>query len=386
MSSHLLDSYSGHLNTTAVRRLLRERSGLQRDSAGLREQGIFFSFDDAQQHRAVAMLLGPSGTPYANGFFLFEFVFPNDYPLRPPRVSFRTGDGRVRFNPNLYVTGKVCLSVLGTWAGPSWTSGCTMHTTLLSLQSLLCAVPLQNEPGHEGSIGADANLYSAMLRYETVAVAVVHQLSRPLPKAFEPFTDTMRALFLRHFTGYLAALDEFTGCEGKCDRCPVFHFITRYSVAALRQRLEALRLELPAEHSNAIGAASTPGPVAVNLALPLLGNAKVEGETFSNRGTAIGSESPTAGVEVRISDNSDLEAVCMTTTSQRSPARAALCSTAVPNRIGDVPVAVVNVVPHMALGRRLPNLCWVTLRRYGLLVLLLIFSIVGINLLFQLMM
>lgn len=31
-----------------------------------------------------------------------------------------TGGGRCRFNPNLYNCGKVCLSLLGTWSGPSW--------------------------------------------------------------------------------------------------------------------------------------------------------------------------------------------------------------------------------------------------------------------------
>jgi len=28
-----------------------------------------------------------------------------------------TGNGTVRFNPNLYNCGKVCLSLLGTWSG-----------------------------------------------------------------------------------------------------------------------------------------------------------------------------------------------------------------------------------------------------------------------------
>ena len=33
-------------------------------------------------------------------------------------VNFRTtGNGTVRFNPNLYHCGKVCLSLLGTWEG-----------------------------------------------------------------------------------------------------------------------------------------------------------------------------------------------------------------------------------------------------------------------------
>ena len=34
------------------------------------------------------------------------------------QVQFRTtGNGSVRFNPNLYQDGKVCLSLLGTWEG-----------------------------------------------------------------------------------------------------------------------------------------------------------------------------------------------------------------------------------------------------------------------------
>ncbi len=34
------------------------------------------------------------------------------------QVNFRTtGGGIVRFNPNLYQCGKVCLSLLGTWEG-----------------------------------------------------------------------------------------------------------------------------------------------------------------------------------------------------------------------------------------------------------------------------
>lgn len=42
-----------------------------------------------------------------------------------------TGGGCVRFNPNLYVCGKVCLSLLGTWSGPAWHPA---TSTLLQVQ------------------------------------------------------------------------------------------------------------------------------------------------------------------------------------------------------------------------------------------------------------
>jgi ubiquitin-protein ligase len=75
------------------------------------------------------------------------------YPELPPKVSLlTTSHGRVRFNPNLYANGKVCLSLLGTWSGPGWDA---KHSTLLqvflSIQSLILVdEPYFNEPGFEG--------------------------------------------------------------------------------------------------------------------------------------------------------------------------------------------------------------------------------------------
>jgi ubiquitin-conjugating enzyme E2 Z len=60
------------------------------------------------------MITGPFDTPYEGGFFYFVIRCPPDYPIRPPRVKLMTtGQGQVRFNPNLYKNGKVCLSILG---------------------------------------------------------------------------------------------------------------------------------------------------------------------------------------------------------------------------------------------------------------------------------
>ena len=60
----------------------------------------------------------PEGTPYAAGVFVFDVRFPPSFPAAPPSVTMlTTGRGTVRFNPNLYECGKVCLSLLGTWTG-----------------------------------------------------------------------------------------------------------------------------------------------------------------------------------------------------------------------------------------------------------------------------
>nr|KAG5687822.1 hypothetical protein BaRGS_025462 [Batillaria attramentaria] len=63
-----------------------------------------------------ALVTGPTGTPYSLGCFCFDIYFPTSYPNVPPLVKIiTTGNGTVRFNPNLYADGKVCLSLLGTW-------------------------------------------------------------------------------------------------------------------------------------------------------------------------------------------------------------------------------------------------------------------------------
>ena len=63
----------------------------------------------------------PSDSPYMGGIYEFDIEFPPSYPSVPPLVTFKTtAGGRVRFNPNLYACGKVCLSLLGTWSGEKW--------------------------------------------------------------------------------------------------------------------------------------------------------------------------------------------------------------------------------------------------------------------------
>lgn len=44
-----------------------------------------------------------------------------------------TGQGTVRFNPNLYHCGKVCLSLLGTWSGSQGENWDPAGSTLLQV-------------------------------------------------------------------------------------------------------------------------------------------------------------------------------------------------------------------------------------------------------------
>lgn len=102
-----------------------------------------------------AVIVGAAGTPYHDGLFFFDLAFPPDYPNSPPQVHFRSYG--MRLNPNLYANGRVCLSLLNTWAGKKsekW-NPCesTVLQVLLSIQALvLNEKPYFNEPGH-GMLG-----------------------------------------------------------------------------------------------------------------------------------------------------------------------------------------------------------------------------------------
>ena len=141
-----------------------------------------------------AMIIGNDDTPYKYGFYFFTISFPNDssngrYPFIPPKVKFETTDGYTRFNPNLYVTGKVCLSILGTWSGPAWSPAGTFLTVLLSIQSeVMHHDPLKNEPGYQNAPTIDVQKYSDLVEHQNFAIALNKQALN-IPAGFECFKD-----------------------------------------------------------------------------------------------------------------------------------------------------------------------------------------------------
>ena len=113
--------------------------------------GIFMRVNENFVNVIRFIIIGPDDTPYSNGCFEFDMVIGEQYPSAPPKVQLlTTGRGTVRFNPNLYNNGKVCLSLLGTWDGPGWDPKVsTLLQVLVSIQSLILVPdPYFNEPGY----------------------------------------------------------------------------------------------------------------------------------------------------------------------------------------------------------------------------------------------
>ena len=177
---------------------------------------IFVRCDEERSDVLKALIIGPEGTPYAHGCFEFDILLPSNYPNSPPKVLLvTTGGGTVRFNPNLYNCGKVCLSLLGTWSGPGWNpQTSTLLQVLVSIQSLIMVPdPYFNEPGYEESrfsaTGiASSNQYSENIRRQTFTFAILQQLHRPSTIFRDVIRDNFRIkgpLIVRDLKPYISA-------------------------------------------------------------------------------------------------------------------------------------------------------------------------------------
>jgi len=138
----------------AKRRVMKDIERAQ--SKELQDQGIWYQMDESNMAVGKALIRGPSETPYEGCLLLFSITFPSDYPFSPPKVLFLTSDGETRFHPNLYVQGKVCLSILGTYSGPSWSGTQSLSSVLLSILGLLDSNPLCHEPAYERGTLSDS--------------------------------------------------------------------------------------------------------------------------------------------------------------------------------------------------------------------------------------
>ncbi|KAI0638530.1 hypothetical protein C8Q77DRAFT_1091600 [Trametes polyzona] len=123
-----------------------------------------------------SLIIGPENTPYEDAPFVIDWMLDANFPQTPPIahfLSWTNGNGRV--NPNLYEEGKVCLSILGTWAGDkseSWSaSRSSLLQALVSIQGLvLVKEPWFCEPAYEKLRGTEDGIVNSRLYNEKAYV------------------------------------------------------------------------------------------------------------------------------------------------------------------------------------------------------------------------
>lgn len=217
VSDHHFDSagFKGHQPSRSwTKKIQDEWKILEKDLP----DSIFVRAYETRMDLLRAVIIGPAGTPYHDGLFVFDVHFPPNYPDIPPMVYYYSGG--LRLNPNLYDCGKVCLSLLNTWTGKGnekWMpKKSTMLQVLVSIQALILnANPFFNEPGYDNMYpGAEGEKKSKAYNEDIFILSLktmMYTLRRP-PKHFEELVGD-------HFRSRADSI--LSACKGYMEGVPV---------------------------------------------------------------------------------------------------------------------------------------------------------------------
>lgn len=179
--------------------------------------GKIFDFHSNEDFTLDIIVYGDADSGcYSNVPFYFKLKFPDNYPFTPPELKFVNLNG-IRFHPNFYVEGKVCLTILGTWgtqaSGPvrSYSPITTVESIIISISSMIHNNPIIEEPGqdkHAATSGPSkayhlAAKYASLdngLRYISDKINIPKDLKCKLVKYLEDHRDV-----------YLKTVGDLTG-------------------------------------------------------------------------------------------------------------------------------------------------------------------------------
>lgn len=203
------NTYTPHtiISKETIKRLSRDiRENLQHP---LSSNGIYYKHSDTDLLSGIAMIIGPENTPYHNGFFFFNFKFPIDYPYTPPTVTFISPGYNVRFHPNFYRNGKVCVSILNTWHGEQWSSCYSLNNILTTLLSMFIHnSPLLLEPIFNESDIKQQTDYNNVIHHATINSCICDFLNNtPNYETVYPiFNEICTKHFLEHYQEIITAV------------------------------------------------------------------------------------------------------------------------------------------------------------------------------------
>ncbi|EJD03783.1 uncharacterized protein FOMMEDRAFT_139931 [Fomitiporia mediterranea MF3/22] len=189
---------AGQPSRQFMARLSKEYRAL---SSSLPESIIVRTYED-RTDLLRSMIIGPENTPYEDAPFVIDWRLDANFPQSPPIAHFHSwtnGNGRV--NPNLYEEGKVCLSILGTWAGERSESWSPARSSLLqafvSIQGLvLVKEPWFCEPAFEKLRGTDEGKVNSRLYNEKAYVLSRGFVRRALEIPVGSLEDVVRDIYI----------------------------------------------------------------------------------------------------------------------------------------------------------------------------------------------
>ncbi|KAF8222140.1 hypothetical protein L208DRAFT_1426440 [Tricholoma matsutake] len=143
------------------------------------------------------LILGPANTPYEDAPFVIDWMLDSNFPQSPPIAHFHSwtnGNGR---------EGKVCLSILGTWAGDRNETWGAARSSLLqafvSIQGLvLVKEPWFCEPAYDKLRGTEEGIVNSRLYNEKAYVLSRGFVRRALEMPLGGLESEIKWLYYEH--------------------------------------------------------------------------------------------------------------------------------------------------------------------------------------------
>lgn len=149
---------------TARTRLFKE---LKEVTRGATNPDIDLIPDETNIYSWRARVRGPKDTPFEGGTFELLISVPEQYPLVPPGVRFKTKI----FHPNVHFkTGEICLDILKNAWSPAWTLQSVCQAVLALMSDSAPDSPLNCDAGNLLRLG-DVRGYNSLARMYTLEYA-----------------------------------------------------------------------------------------------------------------------------------------------------------------------------------------------------------------------
>ena len=219
----------------SIKRIYKDVSSLILEP--LVDEKIFIIPDKENIKLVRACIIGPEDTPYENGIYFFEIRFPDNYPWSPPKVVFKTTDGKSRMHPNYYSCGKVCVSIIGTWTGPGWTSCQSLSSVLITFRSLFIKNPLWQEPGFNHDKSINNENYNKLITYENFRIGIIKMFNNT-PPGFEVFKDIMNRHLKNNKNKILSKCNKLLNEKNELVSAPqIYNFYQTINYESINQQI-----------------------------------------------------------------------------------------------------------------------------------------------------
>ena len=122
--------------------------------------------DERNMNHVHFLVHGPPDTPFEGGQYVVALILPRDYPMKPPRVQFKTPNGRFQLNTD------ICASFT-SYHPETWSPIHNFCTILRSLISFMTDRDAQPFVGRMDTSDVERKMFAT----ESIAYNVSHGLN-----------------------------------------------------------------------------------------------------------------------------------------------------------------------------------------------------------------